>query len=166
MNGLKLMVDTAMFDENVELSLIVYKTDSERTYFIQEYSYICETISSVISAILDKINLFDIKEVVVNKLGLGISIGEELEMEPIKNIKYLTPDKASVSDASLKLHNNLSTNIVFDEKFGCVVEENYSIVDSLRNVHLDIFGGMVIPKSENVNDEHEYKRLTKCLIGE
>jgi len=166
MNGLKLMVDTTALDENVKLNLIVYKTDNEQTYFVQEYSYICETIISVISTILDKINLFDIKEVIINKLGLGISIGEELERESIKTIKYLTPDKMSLSDARLRLHNGLSTNIIFDEKFGCIVEEGHSMVDYLKSVRLDVSSGIVIPKSENVNDEREYKQLANCLIGD
>ena len=164
MNGSKLMVDATTFEEDIKLSLIVYKTYNEKTYFIQEYSYVCKTIDSIISVILDKINLFDVKEVVVNKLGFGISIGEELEMELVKNIKYIMPDKMSLSDARLRLYNDLSTNIVFDEKFGCVVEEGYSIVDRLKRVSLDVSCGMVILKSGDVNDECEYKQLANCLI--
>ena len=74
------------------------------------------------------------------------------------------PDKMSLSNARLRLHNSLSKNIVFDEKFGCVAEEGYSIVDCLKRVCLDVSCGMVIPKSENINDKHKYKQLANCLV--
>lgn len=160
MSVLNLVVDVSFggtHEKESVLSLVLYNRGFGKTHFIRYYDFYGYDVKEMVSIIKDKCEMFGVSNVLINTLGIGIALKDELEYNNVDNVIGVAPNKSILSELALKFRNEYFLNkVVVDEAFGKDI--NY-----LANIDCKLSQGFLSPTFKTDDEKTLHNNIILCF---